>query len=128
MCSFGAIALVDGKARIDEALCTGCGACVDECPAGAIQPVVHGEMVSAPARPLPTAYRPGPLAETAGAAVVVAGVGLLAKTAKALARAVGRWLMRPSAVAGSPVANGLPTSTMIRGGGRRARHRWRGER
>ena len=47
-------------------------------------------------------YRPGPLVETAGAAVVVAGAGLLMKVAGALARAVpprvlvavGRWLTR----------------------------------
>jgi len=129
-CPVGAITLTDGKAHIDEALCAGCGACVGACPEDAIQPVAHGELIPAPAQPLPTAYRPGPLAETAGAAVVATGVGLLAKAARALARAVDRWLTRPSAKGRSPVANGLPMGTMIRGGsaerGRRTRHRWRG--
>ena len=40
VCSAGAIDLVDGKARVDEELCTGCGACVDACPEGVIQPVI----------------------------------------------------------------------------------------
>jgi len=111
-------------------LCAGCGACASVCPADAIQPLVHGELIPAPAQPLPTAYRPGPLAETAGAAVVVAGMGLLTRAAGALVRAVGRWLTWPSAKGRSPVANGLPTGTIIRGGGagrgRRTRRRWRG--
>jgi Pyruvate/2-oxoacid:ferredoxin oxidoreductase delta subunit len=126
VCPVEAIALVDGKAHIDEKLCTGCGACVSACPEDAVQPVVQGELVPMPARPVPTAYRPSPLAEPAGAAVVAAGVGLLARAARALARAVGRWLTRPSA--GPPAANG-PSVAEGRGSaarGHRARHRQRG--
>ena len=128
VCPVGAIALMDGKAHIDEELCTGCGACVSACPEDAIQPIIHGELIPAPARPVPTAYRPGPLAETAGAAVVATGVGLLAKAAGALARAVGRWLTRlftetrPSAANGVSAAEGRGST----GRGRRARHRRRG--
>jgi len=127
-CPVGAIALMDGKAHIDEELCTGCGACVSACPEDAIQPVIHGELIPAPARPVSTAYRPGPLAETAGAAVVATGVGLLTKAAGALARAVGRWLTRlftetrPSAANGVSAAEGRGST----GRGRRARHRRRG--
>ena len=36
VCPYGAIDMVDGKARINEK-CTGCGACVDECPVEAIE-------------------------------------------------------------------------------------------
>jgi NAD-dependent dihydropyrimidine dehydrogenase PreA subunit len=127
-CPVGAITLAGGEARVVETLCTGCGACVSACPEDAIQPVIHGELIPAPARPVLTAYRPGPLAETAGAAVVATGVGLLAKAAGALARAVGRWLTRvftetrPSAANGVSVAEGRGSA----GRGRRVRHRRRG--
>lgn len=127
-CPVGAIALMDGKAHIDDELCTGCGACVSACLEDAIQPIIHGELLPAPARPVPTAYRPGPLAETAGAAVVATGVGLGVKAAGVLARAVGRWLTRlftetgPSAANGVSVAEGRGSA----GRGRRARHRRRG--
>jgi len=36
-CPFGAIDLVEGKAKVNRILCKGCGACVATCRAGAIQ-------------------------------------------------------------------------------------------
>ncbi len=126
VCPVEAITLVDGKARIDEELCTGCGACVDACPEGAIQPVAQGELILAPERPAPTVYRPSPLAETAGAAIVVASTGLLMKAAGALTRAAGRWLTRRS-MATRPSARSGTSPAGDRGGtGRQRRHRRRG--
>lgn len=49
-CPVGAIALVDDVARVDEETCTGCGACLEVCPVEAIQPVVRGEIVPAEER------------------------------------------------------------------------------
>jgi Fe-S-cluster-containing hydrogenase component 2 len=66
VCPVGAMALVDGKARVDEETCTGCAACIGACPEGAIQPVVQGELVPVPERPAPAVRQPSPLAETAG--------------------------------------------------------------
>ncbi len=105
-CPTDAISLLEGKARVDQERCTGCGACVSVCPVDAIQPVVQGEIVLAPERPAPTLYRPSPLVETAGAAVAVAGTGLLMRAAGGLARAVGRWLMRRLGGDSSPTRTG----------------------
>jgi len=128
VCPVEAIALVDGKARVDEKLCTGCEACADACPEGAIQPVVtvQGELVPAPERLAPTIYQPSPLVETAGAAVVVAGTGLLMKAAGALARAVGRWLARRSVATRPSVGSGTSPAGDRGGTGRQRRHRRRG--
>ncbi|MCL2177011.1 MAG: 4Fe-4S binding protein [Firmicutes bacterium] len=37
-CPFEAIAVVDGKHKIDEAACVGCTKCVPVCPVSAIVP------------------------------------------------------------------------------------------
>lgn len=131
VCPVGAMALIDGKARVDEETCTGCGVCVDVCPEDAIQPVVRGELVPVPERLAPQVYQPSPLAKAAGAAVVATSVGLLAQAGRALARAAGRWLTRPSAGAGSPAtrASSAPESGGAAGQGgrgRRVRRRRRG--
>ena len=42
-CPVDAIALVEGKARIDGVRCIGCGECVTVCPEGAIPPVWKGD-------------------------------------------------------------------------------------
>lgn len=131
VCPVGAIALADGKARVDEEACTGCAACVDACLEGAIQPIVQGELVPVPEQPAPAIQQPNPLAETVGPVAVAAGVGLLAKAGRALVQAVGRWLARSPTGAGSPVARASSTpesGNAASGGGRghRARHRQRG--
>jgi Fe-S-cluster-containing hydrogenase component 2 len=124
-CPVGAMALVDGKARVDEESCTECGACVGACPEDAVQPVIRGELVPASSRPAPTVFRPGPLAETAGAAVVVAGAGLLVRAGRALAQVLGRWLTaRPAG--GRPARPGSSRTGGGGGRGRRARRRRRG--
>jgi dissimilatory sulfite reductase (desulfoviridin) alpha/beta subunit len=92
VCPVEAIALVEGKALLDEKMYTGCQACVDACPESAVQPLVQGEIVTVQHRAVPAVQRPRPLAETAGVAVAAASVGVLAEVAGRLARAVGRWL------------------------------------
>jgi NAD-dependent dihydropyrimidine dehydrogenase PreA subunit len=123
-CPVGALALLDGMARVDEEACTGCGACIDVCPEGAIAPVAQGELVPAPGRPVPAVYRPGPLVQGAGAALAVAGAGLLAKAGGAL-RAVSRWLARQPAAPRLAVGRRSSAETPARAG-RRARQRRRG--
>ncbi|MBN2391567.1 MAG: 4Fe-4S binding protein [Anaerolineae bacterium] len=52
VCPTGALTLVDGKAHLDEALCKGCEACIQACPAGALRPVLEIEAVPV-ATPVP---------------------------------------------------------------------------
>jgi ferredoxin len=54
ICPAGAIALAHEKAQVDEALCTGCHACVDVCPQEAIQPMIEGQAVPVPQHQVPT--------------------------------------------------------------------------
>jgi NAD-dependent dihydropyrimidine dehydrogenase PreA subunit len=128
VCPVEAIVLADGKAHVDEETCTGCEACVSVCPEGAIQPLIHGELVPVPERLPPAIRQPSPLAETAGVVAVAAGVNLLVRATRALGRAVVRWLMRPQA-RGRPPATATTFGAAGReagGRGRRARRRWRG--
>ncbi len=123
VCPAGAISMAAGKAHVDQENCTGCAACAAECAVDAIQPVLQGELVSVPERPAPTPYRPSPLAEAAGAAVAVAGTGLLVRVAGALGRAVARWLARRPTGGARPHARGVSPTGERTGGGRRVRRR-----
>ncbi|MGD1991663.1 MAG: 4Fe-4S binding protein [Anaerolineae bacterium] len=105
-CPREAIALVNGKARVDETTCSGCEQCVVVCPEDAIQPVLQGELVPAAEQPAPSVRQTSPLAETAGAAIVLAGTSLLMRAARGAVQALGRWLLnRPLAV--SSTGNGV---------------------
>jgi NAD-dependent dihydropyrimidine dehydrogenase PreA subunit len=51
-CPVGAIALMDGTAHVEKETCTGCGACLEVCPEDAIHSVVEGELVQVEERPM----------------------------------------------------------------------------
>lgn len=95
-CPVGAITLTHDTASVDEEKCTGCGACLDVCPHQAIQPVLEGELVPVEERPKPAIQRESPLIRTAAPALTVVGAGLMAKAAGALARTLGNWLTQSS--------------------------------
>ncbi len=137
VCPEGALAMVNQVAQVDEEACTGCGACLDICPHGAIHPVVEGEIVLAQERALkventkdlaPAMDRYRPLIESTAPALAVAGAGLLAKAARALTSAVGRWLTSPPGES-QPTQAATSTERGIEragNGGRRTRRRRRG--
>jgi ferredoxin len=140
VCPAGAIALVNGGARVVEETCTGCGACLDVCPEDAMHPVVQGELVQVEERPMlerrpaappaPAVERTRPLVETAGPAVAAVGVGVLMRAADALMRAIGGWLAeRPAGRSTIPPATRDETEAAGRanGRGRRIRRRRRGQ-
>lgn len=130
LCQLGAISMIDDQAHVSEELCNGCGLCLDGCPEGAVHPLVYGEIIKVEER-TPLTIRPKtPLIESAGAAVTIAGVSLLARVAGWLARAIGRWLAEGYSGAGRRVeiAGQRSVSADAEGGvgaGRRARHRRR---
>lgn len=104
VCPVGAVELADGKACVDEERCAGCEACVSVCPEGAIQPLIRGEIIPVEERPALAVRQPSPLAETAGVVAVATGASLLVRATRALGRAVVRWLMRPQARVRPPTA------------------------
>jgi len=50
VCPTGALTLVEGKAHLDDTLCKGCEACIQACPTGALQPVLEIEAVPVTSR------------------------------------------------------------------------------
>jgi NAD-dependent dihydropyrimidine dehydrogenase PreA subunit len=56
VCPTGALTLVEGKAHLDDALCRGCEVCIQACPAGALQAVLEIEAV--PLAPRVPEYAP----------------------------------------------------------------------
>lgn len=130
LCQLGAISLVADQAHVSEELCNGCGLCLDGCPENAVHPLVYGEIIKVEERAPLTIRSETALIDTAGAAVTMAGVSLLAKVAGWLARAIGRWLAE--GYSGGPrrvdISGQRPVAADAEGdvgAGRRARHRRR---
>lgn len=126
VCPTGAMTMAAGKARVDQDACTGCGICANECAVDAIQPVFQGEMVPAiVGERAPRPYRPSPLVETAGAVAAVAGTGLVMRAAQSLGRAVFRWLARRPDAAVGSPASGASQADSGERGGGRGGRRRR---
>ena len=78
-CPVGAIALIDDVAHVDSTVCSGCLACVDACRQDAIQPVVEGELVPSGARPTPAVREASPIVQRVAPMVAVASAGMVAR-------------------------------------------------
>jgi len=127
VCPTGALTLVEGKARLDDALCRGCEVCIQACPAGALQPVLEIEAVPTAARVTEHAPSSVPATPRAGllATVVAVGVELAVQAAPLVLQSLGRLLARPRGT--SAVQERAPTSAgRLLGRGRQNRQRRRG--
>jgi hypothetical protein len=121
VCPIGALTLVEGKARLDDALCQGCEACIQACPAGALQPVLEIEAVPTTTHIpeyVPPSVSASPRANLL-ATVVAAGAQLAIQAAPLVLRTLGQLLVRPR---GSHVVQSVISVIA----GRQARRRWRG--
>jgi len=77
VCPVGAVALNGRTAQVNETVCNGCGACVESCPTSAMQLVTQGEPAPAPERrPVPVS-QPEPTMRNVGTAAPVPGTGVL---------------------------------------------------
>jgi NAD-dependent dihydropyrimidine dehydrogenase PreA subunit len=126
VCPVGAITLND-KARVDQEVCTGCGVCLDACPEGAIQPLVEGELVPAPERPVAPPRRPATgLSAFLGTALAFVGREVVPRVADVLLEA---WDRKREAQPPTPSGSGAGRAGGVRGGGgggQRRRRRRRG--
>jgi len=98
VCPSGALTLLANKARLDVTLCRGCEACIQACPVGALQPVLEVE------------------------------ADLAVQTAPLVLQSLGRLLLRPR---GTPIVRSNSSASITRqlGRGRRqTRQRRRGRR
>ena len=121
VCPTGALTLVDGKAHLDEALCKGCEACIQACPAGALRPVLEIETVPV-ATPVPE-Y--APTSATASPSTNLLATVIAAGT-QLVIQAAPLVLNTLGQLLLRPRGSTIAKSAITAIVGRQARHRWRG--
>ena len=134
VCPVGAIALVEGTAKVDQEKCTDCEACVEVCPNGAMLAVrepVEERLAVPSVRPAPQVIRVKPQAAPVslrtravpaiGAALAFLGRNIAPRMADYLLNALDRRLVQGEASPAAGVSGSvLPASGV---GGRRLRRR-----
>lgn len=94
VCPVGAIALNGETAQVNETVCTGCGTCVEACPRGSIQLVTLGEPAPTPQRRPAPISQPEPTMEDMGMVAPVPGTGVRPPVIPAGGRRRGRQTRR----------------------------------
>ncbi len=122
VCPAGALTLVDGKAYLDDALCRGCAACIPVCPADALRPVLEIKAIPVePRAPVSIPHAVPPSPRTSVLATVIAVGAQLAVQATPLV------LQALGRWVMHPRGSSLAQSFVSAAIGRQTRHRWRGQ-
>lgn len=127
VCPTGALTLVEGRAYLDDALCRGCEACLRACPVGALQAVLEIEAI--PVASLAPEYAPSPAPASPRAsllATVVAAGAHLAVQAAPLVLQAVGRLLLRPRGMSAGVKRALTSPSRLLGTGRQMRHRQRG--
>ncbi|MGC9395902.1 MAG: 4Fe-4S binding protein [Anaerolineae bacterium] len=127
VCPTGALILVEGKARLDDTLCRGCEACIQACPAGALQPVLEIEAV--PTETHVPEYTPPsvPASQRTGLLTTVVAAGAqLVVQAAPLVLQAVGQWLLRPRSTSTGSRRDLSSTGRSSGGGRQARHRRRG--
>ena len=121
VCPASALTLVEGRACLDDALCRGCEACIQACSTGALQPVLEIEAVPA-ATPVPE-YAPtsAPASPSTNLLATVIAAGT-----QLVIQAAPLVLNTLGQLLLRPRGSTIAKSAITAITGRQARHRWRG--
>jgi len=127
VCPTGALVLVEGTAHLDDALCRGCEACIPACPEGALHPVLEIEAVPTAPRVPDAAPLSIPASSRAGLlATVVAAGAQLAIQAAPIVLQSLGRLLLRPRSTSVGQGRALTITDSLRGGGRQIRRRRRG--
>jgi len=128
VCPTGALTLLEGKAHLAAALCRGCEACVQACPANALHPVLEIEAASASARLPATSPLTAPASPRTGLLAAVIAAGVeLALQAAPLVLQSLGRLLLRPRSASARQGLDLTSAGQWLGGGRQTRRRQRGK-
>jgi NAD-dependent dihydropyrimidine dehydrogenase PreA subunit len=127
VCPTGALTLVEGKAHLDDTLCRACEACIQACPAGALQPVLEIEAVPTETHVLEYTPPSVPASRPTGLLATVVAAGVqLAVQAAPLVLQAVGQWLLHPRGTSSGLGRALTSTSRLLGSGRQTRHRQRG--
>jgi Pyruvate/2-oxoacid:ferredoxin oxidoreductase delta subunit len=129
VCPTGALTLVEGKARLDDALCKGCEVCIQACPVDALRPVLEIEAVPLAEHVPDNAPSSVPASPSVGLlATVVAAGAQLAVQAAPLILQTLGQLLLRPRGMSTGLGRALTSTSRLLSGRRQIRYRQRGRR
>ncbi|MBN2005262.1 MAG: 4Fe-4S binding protein [Anaerolineae bacterium] len=127
ICPGGALTLVENKACLNDALCRGCEACVQACPVGALQPVLAIDAVPAASLAPEQASPSAPISPRPNPLATALSTGVrLAIQAAPLVLRVAEQLLLRPRGISAGRGSALTSAARLLNAGRQLRHRQRG--